>query len=81
MSAIIPFLRDASFDHRDIQSMSLALEHVCVALGVNGNAKAREEIAARILDHARRGELNWGSLRDRVLREANSHEEKMRKMS
>jgi hypothetical protein len=77
MSAIIPFLRDGSFDPRDIQSMSLALEHVCAALGVNGDTKARQEIAARIIEHASRGELNWVSLRDRVLRETNSHEAKI----
>ena len=71
MSAIIPFLGREAFDQRDIQSMSLALEHVCVALGVNGDARAREVLARRIVELAGRGELNWVSLRDRVLREAN----------
>ena len=52
--------------------MSLAFEHVCLALGINGDARAREVIATRIIELARRGERNWVNLRDRVLNEANA---------
>ena len=70
MAAIIPFLRDNAFDQNDIQSMSLALEHVCLALGIT-DAQAREVVARRIIENARRGDLDWVTLRDRVLRETN----------
>lgn len=71
MSTIIPFLRNEAFDQSGIHGMSLALEHVCVALGVNGDARAREAVAIRVIELARRGERNWVNLRDRVLNEAN----------
>ncbi len=66
------FLKDQSaFDPDDIEAMSMALEDACKALNVNGNAKAREIIATRIIELARRGERSSTKLRDRVLAEAN----------
>ncbi len=50
--------------------MSAALEEVCRALNVNGDVKAKETLAVRIIELARRGERDAGRLRDRVLREA-----------
>jgi hypothetical protein len=38
---------------------------------LDGNAKAREIVATRIIELARRGERNPTRLRDRVLQEAN----------
>ena len=75
MGAIISFLREqeASFDQDDITAMSMALEDVCHALNLNGHSKAaRETIAARIIELARRGERSPTKLRDRVLAEADS---------
>ena len=66
------FLKDHSaFDPRDIEAMSMALEDTCKALNVNGDARAREVIATRIIELARRGERSPTKLRDRVLAEAN----------
>jgi hypothetical protein len=38
---------------------------------VNGDAKAREAVAIRIIELARRGERDAAKLRDRVVAEAN----------
>jgi hypothetical protein len=47
---------DAAFSPEDIKTMSHALEDACNALKVNGDAKAREAVAIRIIELARRGE-------------------------
>jgi hypothetical protein len=70
MATIIPFLQDAAFDPSAVRAMSIALEEVCRALQVNGDQRAREAMAVRIIELARRGERDPGRLRDRVLREA-----------
>jgi hypothetical protein len=44
---------------------------VCKALRLDGNAKAKEVVAIRIIELARRGERNPTRLRDRLLKEAN----------
>jgi hypothetical protein len=62
---------DGTFGPTDIQAMSMALEDVCAALKLNGNAKATETVAVRIIELARRGERSPTKLRDRVLGEAN----------
>jgi hypothetical protein len=52
--------------------MATALEQVCEALRIiNGDATAREVMAERIIELARRGEHDPTKLRDRVLDEAN----------
>ena len=79
MSAIIPFLRNEAFDPSEIKSMSLVLEHVSVALGINGDNQAREVVAVRIIELARQGELDPTILRNRVIREANGNLLAMRK--
>jgi hypothetical protein len=71
MGAITPFLKDAAFEPPDIQAMSKALDEVCRALDINGDATAREVIAVRIIELARRGERNAVKLRERLLAEAN----------
>jgi len=72
MSAIIPFVSDQSaFDPQDIEAMSAALESVCAVLKVPAGAEqARQVVAVRIVELARRGERDMGRLRDRVIREA-----------
>jgi|tagenome__1003787_1003787.scaffolds.fasta_scaffold16647539_1 hypothetical protein len=74
MTAIISFLKDDSvFDPKDIQSMSMALEDICGALGIASDATAaREVIATRVIDLARSGDRSPTGLRDRVLREVPS---------
>ena len=73
MGAILPFLREAgAFDPDDVKAMSTAYVEVCKALDVNGDATARETIATRIIELARRGERSPTRLRDRVLMEAGS---------
>ena len=72
MGAIVPFLKGAAFEPQDIQSMSLALDDVCKALKIDGDGAARETIAVRIIELARRGERSATKLRDRLLEEANS---------
>ena len=60
-----------AFDPETVVAMATALEQVCAALRINGDATAREVIATRIIELARRGENNAEKLRDRLLREAN----------
>ena len=72
MAAIIPFLKsNSAFEQNDITAMSMALDEVCKALTINGDAAAREVVAVRIIELARRGERSPTKLRDRVLAEAN----------
>jgi hypothetical protein len=69
---ITQFLSSQSaFDPDDVRAMSMAMEDVCNVLKVNGDATAREAIATRIVELARRGERSPTKLRDRLLAEAN----------
>jgi hypothetical protein len=70
MAEIIPFLQDDAFDPDALRGMSTALEEVCRKLRVNGDQRARETIAVRIIELARRGERDPERLSDRLLREA-----------
>jgi hypothetical protein len=71
MGAIDPFIKDDPvFEPLDIAAMSTALDDVCKALNINGDGAAREIIATRIIDLARRGERSPIRLRDRLLAEA-----------
>jgi hypothetical protein len=72
MATIIPFLQDHAFDPDALRAMSTALEDVCRKLQVNGDQCARETMAARIIELARRGERDPERLRDRVVREASA---------
>jgi hypothetical protein len=69
MATILAFIRDAVFDPKDIQAMSMALDDVCTSLDIH-DGPAREVIAERIITLARSGERSPTILRDRVLREA-----------
>ena len=60
-----------TFEPTDIHAMSMALEEVCKALKLDGDSKAKEIIAIRVIELARRGERSPTKLRDRVLAEAN----------
>ena len=53
-------------------AMAMVVEEVCGALSINDDAAAREAIAIRIVELARRGERNPDKLRDRLLRGANN---------
>jgi hypothetical protein len=70
MSDITPFLQGDAFGPGALRAMSTALEEVCRMLQIEHNQGAREVMAARIIDLARRGERNPKQLRNRVLREA-----------
>ena len=59
-----------AFEPNDIQAISLAYEEVCNALHINGDIRARETIAERVIELARRGARSPTLLRDRLLREA-----------
>ena len=59
----------SAFQPDEIDAMSRALEDACKALHVNGEARDREIIAARIIDLARNGVMDPAVLRDRVLAE------------
>jgi hypothetical protein len=68
---IRPYLEGAVFDQEDIQTMSLALEEVCRVLRIGADAaRDREVVAIRIIELARRGELEYRRLVERVLKEA-----------
>jgi hypothetical protein len=72
MGDIVPFLKGAAFEPQDIQSMSLALDDLCKALKIDGDSSAKEIIAVRIIELARRGERSAIGLRDRLLAEASN---------
>ena len=74
MATIVPFLplQGASFDQKDITAMSMALDDVCKELNIGGDETARETVAVRIIELARRGERSPTKLRDRVISEANA---------
>ena len=56
MGAILPCGSAGAFEPNDIQAMSLAYDEVCNALHINGDIRARETIAERVIELARRGE-------------------------
>jgi hypothetical protein len=74
MGTILPFLReffrDSVFEPHDVASMSRALDDVCAVMKLGDDSPARETMAARIIDLARRGERSPTRLRDRVPYEA-----------
>ena len=71
MSALLPFIKDQPvFEPEAIHAMSVAYEDICRSLKVDGNETARETIAIRVIELARRGERDPAVLRDRVLKEA-----------
>ena len=62
---------DGVFSPVDIRTMSMALDDVSKALRLDGDVAAKEAVAIRIIELARRGERSPTKLRDRVLAEAN----------
>jgi hypothetical protein len=70
MTAILPYLRDAAFEPKDITAMSMALDDICKALNILDGSPAREVIAERIIALAATGERSPTLLRDRVMQEA-----------
>jgi hypothetical protein len=72
MAGILSFPQDEPvFEPELTQAMSVAFEEVCRDLDLPPDANgAREVIAARILELARRGENDPARLRERVLAEA-----------
>ena len=58
-----------AFEPDQISAMSRALDEACKALDIDGDARHREAIAARIIDLARNGVVDPAVLRDRVLSE------------
>ena len=76
MATILPFLRngiyfrDSVFEPHDIEAMSRALNDVCAVLKLQDDNPAKEVMATRIIDLARRGKRSPTRLRDRVLHEA-----------
>jgi hypothetical protein len=58
------------FSPVDIEVMSMALDDVCEALRLDVDERAKEAVAIRIIELARRGERSPTKLRDRVIAEA-----------
>jgi 5-deoxy-D-glucuronate isomerase len=79
MASIIPFLpegslRDSVFEAHEITAMSAALGKVCEALNLQDDSSAKQTMAARIINLARRGECSPSRLCHNVLQEASSAE-------
>lgn len=72
MTKVIPFLQEAAFGPDDLRAMSTAVEGVCRKLKVDHDQGAREVVAVRVIELARRGECDPRRLRDRVLWEASA---------
>jgi hypothetical protein len=71
MATIIPYVHDDEFHPNDVKAMSVALDDICQRLKISDGAKAAKEvIAGRIIELARRGERSPIALRDRVLEES-----------
>jgi hypothetical protein len=65
-----PFLTDTNaFDQPAIEALSDALERACTALHINGHLRAREAVAARIIDLAQDGIIDADALSERVIAE------------
>jgi hypothetical protein len=71
MATILRYLQDDAFQPHDLKAMSMALDDVCKELKLDGDTTAKEMVAVRIIELARRGERSPTKLRDRVLYEAN----------
>jgi hypothetical protein len=71
MSSILAYIQNEAYSPSDINTMSAALDDVCEALKINGDAVAREVIAVRIVELARRGERDRRKLTERLVAEAN----------
>jgi hypothetical protein len=56
MVAIIASLHAGVLEPADIKAMSMALDDVCRSLDLKGDERARETVAVRIIELARRGE-------------------------
>ena len=69
-SSVIPDYEHV-FGPETTAAMGNALEQACAVLGLSHDATAREVIADRIIELARRGERDATKLGDRVLEEAN----------
>lgn len=66
--AITQYLQNEfTFGPDDIKVMSRALEDACKALNINGDARARQTVAIRIIELTRRGERDPTILRDQVV--------------
>ena len=74
MAAILPYVTNPLvFEPEATRSMLVAFDEVCRALNVSPTANgAREVIATRIIELARRGECDPDRLRDRVIAEADA---------
>ena len=71
MSTDPPFRFGEAFDPEATNAMAAVVEEICEALGITANAHgARQVIAARVVELARRGERDPARLRDRILHEA-----------
>ena len=71
MGNIVEFIAGTlAFGPEDIEAMSRALDGVCNALNIGGNPTARELIAMRIVELARRGERSPANLQARLLAES-----------
>lgn len=65
------FLEDHhAFQPDEIAAMSRALEEACQLLNINGDARHREIVAARIIDLARNGVIDAKALSERVVAES-----------
>ena len=70
MTKMMPLFQDDAFGPVALRAMSTALEEVCRMLKLDHDQGAREAMAVRIIELARRGEWDPERLRDRVLQEA-----------
>lgn len=59
-----------AFQPDEIATLSRALDETCKALNINGDARLRDTIAARIIDLARNGVLDATALSERVVAES-----------
>jgi hypothetical protein len=74
MGAVLPFSsEDLVFEPEAMQAMAAAFDAACAALKLPDNAaRAREVVAVRIIELARRGEQDPIRLSEHVVRDAGS---------
>jgi hypothetical protein len=56
MATILRYPQDDAFQPDDVKAMSMALDALCRELKLDGDTTAKETVAVRIIELARRGE-------------------------
>jgi hypothetical protein len=72
-TAMHPYIKDAVFEPEATRALAIAFDHICKDMKLPDTAnRARENVAARVIDLAREGLLDPKLLRERVMQEVHA---------